>query len=357
MSDDATTKGEFIDRLLRDASGVFSLFSIYVGHKLGAYDAFAGRSPLTPQEFSKATGIHERYAREWLEQQASVGILEPTSKDGSSRYALPAPYAEALTERDSLDYIAPLAQLIVGAVKPLDELLVAYRTGDGVPYSSYGQDLVEGQAGINRAMFLQQLGGEWLPSIADVHQRLQADPPARIADVDCGAGYSAIGIARSYPNALIDGLDLDPPSIQIAQENAEAEGLDERVKFYVRDAADPELAGQYDLVIACECIHDMSQPVAALTAMRKLAGQGGTVLVIDERVGESLDKPTDVEWMMYGWSVLHCLPVGMTGENAAGTGTVMRPGTLRRYAEEAGFSRVEVLPIEAFFFRFYRLYP
>jgi len=60
---------------------------------------------------------------------------------------------------------------------------------------------------------------------------------------------------------------------------------------------------------------------------------------------------------MYGWSILHCLPVGMTDENAAGTGTVMRVDTLRRYAQEAGFSKVEVLPIENFFFRFYRLTP
>jgi hypothetical protein len=61
--------------------------------------------------------------------------------------------------------------------------------------------------------------------------------------------------------------------------------------------------------------------------------------------------------MMYGWSILHCLPVGMTDQGAAGTGTVMRTDTLRNYALEAGFHSVEVLPIEHFFFRFYRLAP
>jgi hypothetical protein len=61
--------------------------------------------------------------------------------------------------------------------------------------------------------------------------------------------------------------------------------------------------------------------------------------------------------MMYGWSILHCLPVGKADEPSAETGTVMRPRVLRRYAEEAGFKRVEILPIESFFFRFYRLFP
>jgi hypothetical protein len=34
---------------------------------------------------------------------------------------------------------------------------------------------------------------------------------------------------------------------------------------------------------------------------------------------------------------------------------VMRPATLRRYAIEAGFSGVEILPIEHELWRFYRL--
>jgi len=60
--------------------------------------------------------------------------------------------------------------------------------------------------------------------------------------------------------------------------------------------------------------------------------------------------------MMYGWSVLHCLPVGMVDQPSAETGTVMRAGTVRRYAKEAGFRDVEVLPIDNFFFQFYRLH-
>jgi len=132
--------------------------------------------------------------------------------------------------------------------------------------------------------------------------------------------------------------------------------MEDRVKFAVRDAADPGLAGKYDLVVAFECIHDLSNPVAALGAMRNLAGSKGAVLVVDERVGESFSTTNnDVDWMMYGWSILHCLPVGMAGESSAGTGTVMRPNTLRRYAQEAGFKDVDILPIDNYFFRFYRL--
>jgi len=145
----------------------------------------------------------------------------------------------------------------------------------------------------------------------------------------------------------VDGFDLDAPSIEKANQNARAYGIADRVKFAVRDAADPGLNGKYDLVVAFECIHDLSNPVAALKAMRNLAGSKGMVMVVDERVGESFSaSKNDVDWMMYGWSILHCLPVGMADEPTAGTGTVMRPDTLRRYAHEAGFRRVDILPID-----------
>jgi hypothetical protein len=45
----------------------------------------------------------------------------------------------------------------------------------------------------------------------------------------------------------------------------------------------------------------------------------------------------------------------MAEQPSAQTGTVMRPKTLLRYAEEAGFCDLEILPIDNFFFRFYRL--
>ena len=63
----------------------------------------------------------------------------------------------------------------------------------------------------------------------------------------------------------------------------------------------------------------------------------------------------DVERLMYGYSLMCCLADGMAHQPSAGTGTVMRPSTLRRYAVEAGFADVEILDIANDFFRLYRL--
>lgn len=351
----------FVDRMLSAARGTFDTFTIYLGYRLGYYEKLAEQDALTSRQLAEKTGTHERYVREWLEQQTVAGILyvENESADPEMRrYRLPDSHAEVLAERDSLNYLAPLSQILAGAVRPLPELLEAYKTGQGVTYQRYGADLREGQAGMNRAMFLKALGTEWLPSIPDIHERLRSDPPARVADFGCGFGYSSIGMADAYPKIQVDGYDLDGPSVEKARLLVREAGLENRVRIHLKDVSDENLKGAYDMVTAFECVHDMADPVGALRTMLGMVGEKGSVIVMDERVGERFTaQGNEVEWFMYGFSVLHCLPVGKSEGPSAETGTVMRTDTLKRYAEEAGFCDVEILPIDNFFFRFYRLNP
>lgn len=349
----------FIERFFGSVSGTFNLVSIYIGDRLGLYRSLFEGGPATIHELANRSHANPRYLREWLEQQAVSGILQVDDERlpaDQRRFSLPPAYAESLIDCSSLNYLAPMAQMIVGMMRLLPEVVNAFRTGSGIPYDSYGSDMREGQAAINYPAFANEMHTSWLPAIPDVHARLQSDPPARVADIGCGYGWSSISIARGYPRTQVDGFDLDEPSIEMAKRNAEHSQVADRVNFSVRDASDPSLAGQYDLVTAFECLHDMKNPVGALRMMGNLAGERGSVLVVDEKVGENFSVNGDsLDWLMYGFSILHCLPVGM-GDSAPGTGTVMRRGTLESYARQAGFARVEVLPIDNFLFRFYRLH-
>ena len=113
---------------------------------------------------------------------------------------------------------------------------------------------------------------------------------------------------------------------------------------------------RYDLVTVFEALHDMARPVEALRAMRASLAEDGCVIIADEPTAEAFVAPGDeLERYFYSASVLFCLPTGMAEQPSAGTGTVMRAETVRRYAAEAGFRGVEVLPIENDFWRFYRL--
>jgi 2-polyprenyl-3-methyl-5-hydroxy-6-metoxy-1,4-benzoquinol methylase len=351
-----------VGKLFGGTIEALDLLSVYLGDRLGLYRAIADRGAVTPGELAEAAGIHERYAQEWLEQQAASGILDVEFDAGDAsarRFRLPPGHDEALLDPDSLNFAAPFGQMLVALARPIHEIMEAYRRGTGLPFDRYGVDLYEGQAAFTRPLYLNLLGSEWLPAVPDVHARLQTDPPARIADLACGGGISSIAIARAYPKARVDGIDFDEPSIELAKRNlAESADVAERVRFLCRDAADPGLAGGYDLVTIFEALHDMSYPIDVLRAARGLLADGGLVFVCDERTADRFEAPAgEVERFLYGASILHCLLVGMVGEGAAGTGTVMRPDTLRRYATDAGFGEVEILPIENDFYRFYLLRP
>lgn len=347
-----------VGRLFESLLGTLDLFAVYLGHTLGYYGALAERGSLTAGELADATGTHPRYCREWLEQQAVTGLLEVTA-DGTAedrRFGLPPGHVEPLTDADSLHYMIWAPQLMAAFMRPLDALVTAYRTGGGVPWSAYGHDMVLGQAGQTRPMFLNLLATDWLPNVPGLAARLMSDPPARIAEIACGAGWAAIAMAKAYPHVRVDGYDLDAPSIEEAQAAAEAAGVADRVSFAARDAGAGDLDGQYDLVTVFEAIHDMPRPVEVLKTVRRLLAPNGIAMVADERVAETFYAPgDDIERAMYGFSLCHCLPVGMADPPSAGTGTVMRPDTLRNYAQQAGFRDIAILPIENDFWRFYQL--
>jgi 2-polyprenyl-3-methyl-5-hydroxy-6-metoxy-1,4-benzoquinol methylase len=354
---DATERRDaLVERLFRNAIGAFDLFSVYVGDTLGFYKSLAEQGRLTSAELADAAGVHERYAREWLEQQGASGLLEVEGEGERRRFRLPKGHDEALLDVSSLNYIAPMARAVLASIRPIDALLEAVRSGSGVPYADYGHDLHEAQAAFTRPLFENLLGKEWLPSVSEIHERLLTDPPAKVADVACGQGRSSIEMARAYPKIWVDGIDSDRASIERARENLAGSGVEDRVTFDERDAADAGLAGRYDLVTIFEALHDMSYPVDVLRAARGLLADGGLVFIGDERTEDTFTAPAgEVERLFYGFSLFHCLPVGMVGEDAAGTGTVIRAGTVRHYSEEAGFSSCAVLPIENDFWRFYLL--
>lgn len=348
--------GQMAERLFGAALGTMELTTTYLGRRLGLYEALRG-ADRTSGELAEAAGVDERYAREWLEQQAACALLtvsDPSAGPADRRFSLPEEHAIVLLDEEHPAYSGALADIVGPIALTIDQLTDAFRSGAGVPFAAYG--LHDMQAGFTRPMFANELVGSWLTALPDLTARLEAGEPLRIADLGCGEGWAGIYLAEAFPRVSIDGFDLDDASIAAARKHAAARGVGDRVRFELQDVTLPGFRGRYDLVIATEVIHDLADPVGALAAMRRMTTDGGTALVVDERAAETFEAPADeVQRLLYAFSVLHCLPAGRTVEGSAETGTVMRPATFERYALEAGFGGVEVLPVEHPMFRFYRL--
>lgn len=303
------------------------------------------------------TGVDQRYVREWLEQQATSGILDlDLDLTGDEPvFSLPESHRQVLTEETSGFYLAPLARMLTTAGEKMALLIEAYRSGGGVSWDAFGQDMRESQADMNRPFFENELATV-LAGVPPVHELLSR-PGARIADVGCGAGWSSLALARDYPKAMVRGFDIDLPSIDMALQNAVTAGLADRVSFSSDDLANRAGGGEFDVVLAFECIHDMSQPVGVLAAMHDMVDDQGLVLIMDEAVGEAFTgEADDIEKLMYGFSLLVCLPDGLSSQPSVGPGTVMRPSTLESYTKQAGFSGFRPVG-ESGVFRFYELTP
>jgi SAM-dependent methyltransferase len=282
-------------------------------------------------------------------------VIEADTGVNPHTFRLPARQAEVLLDQDSLSYAGASIRQLASLRGVIDHVVDAFGHGGGVPYEAFGEESMDGQGGANRPVFLTTLPHDWLPAIAPLHDRLSAGP-SRVLDIGCGHGWSSIAVARAYPQARVDGFDPDPASVERARGHATEMGVEDRVHFHAVDASSIE--GPADLAMAFECVHDMSDPVSVLGAARRALGDDGAMLVVDERTRDAFDcAPDDLEAYFYGWSIFDCLPAGLAEKPSVGTGTVMRPETLRGYAGAAGFTRFEVLPIEHDAFRLYLLRP
>jgi SAM-dependent methyltransferase len=349
---------EKVEQVFQAVLGGVEAISIAIGDRLGYFRALDGKD-LTSRELAEVTGCSERYTREWLEQQAVCGYLDVVSGGDahSRRFTLAPGTAEVLARPDELTTMAPLTRILAAAAAQWTRIAEGARTGAGLGWREYGDDMREGQADVNGPPLRRLLPDEWLrAAVPEVHRRLEDGEPLNIADVGCGAGWASIGLAARFAEARVDAFDVDPPTVDLARRNVDAAGLGDRVQVFQRDVAEAMPSPDYDLTLAVECVHDMPHPVPVLAAMREMTKPTGAVLVVDEKVADEFTAPgDDVERLMYGYSTLVCLPDGMSGNPTGATGTVIRRPIMERYAREAGFRSCETLPVEHDVFRFYRL--
>jgi 2-polyprenyl-3-methyl-5-hydroxy-6-metoxy-1,4-benzoquinol methylase len=352
---------DLAERVMGAALGWYEMLTVLLGWRLGCYEQLAGRA-CTAGELAATVAIAPRYAAEWLEQQAAAGlvsVVEPGERH-TRRYGLDAAQRAVLTEPGSATSLVPLIMQGSAMAETLTQVETSFRAGTGVSYAAYGTDMRRGIELENRPLFLDGFAG-WAAAVPGLDDRLGRSG-CRAADVGCGAGWSAIALARAYPKLRVDGFDLDEASIETARGNVEEAGLTGQVTVQVRDARDPGLVGRYDLVCAFETLHDMGDPAEALAACRALLADDGVVLIADMAAADEFAAPgDDLQRFLYAFSVLHCLPVGIADASkpaeSAATGTLLRPGALRELAAGAGFVSADPIEVAHDKWRFWVLRP
>lgn len=345
-------------RIFTEGLGAMHLATAYLGVELGLFAAIDAKPGITCAELAETTGVDARYTQEWVQAEYIAGLLHSDAADFTTGgLTLADGVREVLVDEVHPGYLGGLARALAAVGSALPALPAAYRSGAGVPAEAYGPEVVVAQAQLNRPAFVHELAATWLPAMPDVHTRLSdATEPARVADVGCGAGWSAIELAKAFPHVRIDGYDVDAPAIETATRNATAHGVADRVSFHVLDATAGSYGdGGYDAIFFFECLHDIARPADALTAARRSIAADGTVIVMDERTADEPQVGDMIETFFASASALWCLPQSRNTPDCDAPGAVMRPAAFEAFARRAGWAGYEVVPIEHPVFRFYRL--
>jgi 2-polyprenyl-3-methyl-5-hydroxy-6-metoxy-1,4-benzoquinol methylase len=341
---------QFAFKVVGDLAAAMSGPLVYIGDRLQLFKALAESKAVTPQQLAEKTGLNERYVREWCSAMVAAEYLK---YDPQTRtVALPPEHAMVLAHEDSPVFVGGLAQMVPDHYRVMPKIMESFRRGGGVPYSEYSEDTFIGTERLFRTGYLNFMAQEWMPKMPDAFQKLQQG--AKVADVGCGRGQALMVLGRSFPKSIFVGYDNFAPNIAYANELARKNGLD-NLRFEERSATDLPQSHDFDLIMTCDCVHDMVSPEACARSIAGALKADGTWFCIEPNVKDKLEENINpLGKLFYSVSTLQCMTCSLA-HGGAGYGTAMGESNVRKVTQLAGFTRFQRLPIDNPFNQFFEI--
>lgn len=106
--------------------------------------------------------------------------------------------------------------------------------------------------------------------------------PIRVLDIAAGHGLFGIAIAKKNPEATIVALDW-APVLEVARENAQKAGVEDRLQLLPGSAFDVDFGGPYDAVLLTNFLHhfDLATCTGLLKKVYASLGEGGCAATLD----------------------------------------------------------------------------
>jgi SAM-dependent methyltransferase len=304
-----------------------------MGDKLGLYRAMAGAGPLTAAELASRTGTHERYVREWLNNQAAGGYV--LYHPGADRYELPDEHAMVLARKESPVFMAGGMGTVAAMWLGQEKVANAFRNGSGVGWHEHDSCLHFGTEHFYRTGYQAHLVQDWIPALDGVVEKLQRG--AKVADVGCGHAASTVILAQAFPRSEFFGFDYHAGSIAVAKKRANESGVEGRTTFETASAAEYP-GNNYDLICFMDCFHDLGDPLGAAKHARQAIAADGTVLLVEPFAGDSVEANLNpVGRLFYAASTVFCTPNSLSQNGAAALGAQAGEARICAIFREAGF--------------------
>ena len=323
-------------KVMGDLGGAWSVALVRIGDRLGIYKALKKGGAMTSLDLAAATGLHERYVREWLAHQAVSGYIayDPASR----KFSLPEEQALIFASEDSPANMLGGFDGAMAMMQAQEPVEAAFKKGGGVAWGDQSACLFCATARFFRPGYLTNLVSEWLPALDGVVDKLQRG--AKVADIGCGHGVSTVTMAKAFPRSRFVGYDFHPDSIKQAKAHAAEHKVTGNINFEVATAKDFK-GTDFDLIGCFDCLHDMGDPAGAAAHIRRALKPDGTWMIIEPMAADRLeDNFNPVSRLFYAASTLVCVPSSLAQEVGAALGAQAGEGKLREVIGKGGFSRI-----------------
>ena len=337
----------------RALEGALGATQLYLGDRLALYaslrDVCAKDGTTTSVELAEETHLNRRWLREWMAQQAAMGILQLCDGEGDNdedlRYKFPPEFADVLANPESKHYLISLVQMIPALVNRARTTLPnAFRTGVGQGYDD--RDIIEAIDRAHAGSIRQTIIPKIIPKASTFLTAL-TKPGARAAELGCGAGNFLLALARKYPNAEFVGYEISDLALEMCRQNIRGARLKNAT---VKDARIHPLGSDdeiYDVVTTYDVLHDATKPAMLVQQVKSSLKPGGAWLLGDIACLESTRANVTANGdaaFCFALSTCLCLSCAVSEPGGAGLGTLgfSTPVALKMLHDN-GFNDVKVI--------------
>jgi ubiquinone/menaquinone biosynthesis C-methylase UbiE len=331
---------QFAGQVVTDLAAAMAGVMTNLGHKLGLYRAMAESGPINSDELAHHTSTNERSVREWLNGQVAGGYVRFDTN--TNQYSLPPEHAFVLANSESPAFLPPAFDVAASLWHGEDKILAAFRSGKGMGWHEHDCRLFTGTEAFFRNGYRAHLTQTWIPSLSGIQERLING--GHVADVGCGHGASAILMAQAFPKSTFVGLDYHESSIAVARERAKQAGVSNRIRFEV---ATPRVLAsskeKFDLVCFMDSLHDMGDPLEAVSASRQAMARGAAMMLVEPFARDrSHENVGPVARMYYSASAALCTQNALSQGGRYSLGAQAGAARLLAILKDAGFQTARV---------------
>jgi hypothetical protein len=272
---------QFMLKLVGDIGTALAAGSVLVGDQCGLFKAMAGVGPVSADALARRAAIAPRYVEEWLAVMAGAGYVEHDAD--ADTFVLPDEHAMFLTDESSEYYLGGLFQGLPGLLAITPRLVSAFKSGEGVSFSEFGAGLPQALEAMNRSVYENRLvragclrcrgggapaGRRAGPRRGLRHRRGSDHPGESLPDRDHRRARSRRAFDRHRARHARDA------------------GVADRVDFLAEPVEALPTEPGWDFISTFDVIHDLPDPLGAMTRIRSALNEGGTYLMVEPKVAD-----------------------------------------------------------------------